>query len=153
MNQNHVYLNRFGIPAYPNDYRTRAIITLGLYIFYPLFEVNLCTMTFGLGQYSRAVSNQERVVVVRVRQANMFNFSDLLTFTYVLQSFEQTYIFYLFFIFFLSVCLIWENCLLLNFHEYVVLCIPALCTDVHHLLRTSAIHQEYVFIHFSGRNK
>ena len=29
-------------------YRTRAIITRGLYIFYPLFEVHLCTMTFRL---------------------------------------------------------------------------------------------------------
>ena len=29
-------------------YRTRAIITRGLYIFYPLFEVHLCTVTFGL---------------------------------------------------------------------------------------------------------
>ena len=29
-------------------YRTRAIITLGLYTFYPLFEVHLCTVTFGL---------------------------------------------------------------------------------------------------------
>jgi hypothetical protein len=29
-------------------YRTRAIITRGLYTYYPLFEVNLCTVTFGL---------------------------------------------------------------------------------------------------------
>ena len=29
-------------------YHTRAIITRGLYPFYPLFEVNLCTVTFGL---------------------------------------------------------------------------------------------------------
>jgi hypothetical protein len=28
-------------------YRTRAIITRGLYTFYPLFEVHLCTVTFG----------------------------------------------------------------------------------------------------------
>ena len=50
-------------------YRTRAIITRGLYTFYPLFEVHLCTVTFGLmyGQNSRAVSNQERVIVARVR--------------------------------------------------------------------------------------
>ena len=49
-------------------YRTRAIITRGLYTFYPLFEVHLCTVTFGLkyGQYSRAVSNQEWVIVVRL---------------------------------------------------------------------------------------
>ena len=29
-------------------YRTRAIMTRGLYTFYPLFEVHLCTVTFGL---------------------------------------------------------------------------------------------------------
>ena len=29
-------------------YRTRAIITRGLYTFYPLFEVHLCSVTFGL---------------------------------------------------------------------------------------------------------
>ena len=29
-------------------YRMRAIITRGLYTFYPLFEVNLCSVTFGL---------------------------------------------------------------------------------------------------------
>ena len=45
----------------PPIYRTRAIITRGLYTFYPLFEVHLCTVTFGLmyGWHSRAVSNQE----------------------------------------------------------------------------------------------
>jgi hypothetical protein len=31
-----------------NNYRTRAIITRGLYTFYPLFEVHICTVTFGL---------------------------------------------------------------------------------------------------------
>ena len=31
-----------------NIYRTRAIITRGLYTFYPLFEVHLFTVTFGL---------------------------------------------------------------------------------------------------------
>ena len=30
------------------EYRTRAIISRGLYTFYPLFEVHLCTVTFGL---------------------------------------------------------------------------------------------------------
>ena len=51
------------------EYRTHAIITRGLYTFYPLFEVHLCTVTFGLmfGYYSRAVSNQERVIVARVQ--------------------------------------------------------------------------------------
>ena len=50
-------------------YRTRAIITHGLYTFYPHFEVRLCTVTFGLkyGLYSRAVSNQERIIVTCVR--------------------------------------------------------------------------------------
>jgi hypothetical protein len=54
---------------FENIYRTRAIITSGLYTFYPLFKVYLYTVTFGLmyGQYSRAVSNQERVIVVRVQ--------------------------------------------------------------------------------------
>ena len=48
---------------------TCAIKTRCLYTFYPLFEVHLCTVTFGLmyGQYSRAVSNQEWVIVVRVQ--------------------------------------------------------------------------------------
>ena len=50
-------------------YRTRAIITHGLYTFYPL-EVHLFTVTFGLmyGLYSRAASNQERPMMARVRQ-------------------------------------------------------------------------------------
>ena len=54
-------------------YRTRAIITRGLYNFYPLFEVYLCTVTIGLmyGYYSRAVSNQERVIVACVRYLNL----------------------------------------------------------------------------------
>ena len=30
------------------NYHTRAIITRGLYTFYPFFEVHLCTVTFGL---------------------------------------------------------------------------------------------------------
>ena len=30
------------------NYRTRAIITRGLYTFYPLFEVHFCTLPFGL---------------------------------------------------------------------------------------------------------
>ena len=50
-------------------YRTCAIITCGLYTFYLLFEVQLCTVTYVCmyGQYSRAVSNQERVIVARVQ--------------------------------------------------------------------------------------
>ena len=45
-------------------YRTRAIITRGLFTFYPLFEVHLCTVTFGLmyGQYSRAGYSGARTV-------------------------------------------------------------------------------------------
>ena len=55
-------------------YRTCAIITRGLYTFYPLFEVHLCSMTFGFmyGQYSRAVSNQEPVIVARVRYVRFY---------------------------------------------------------------------------------
>ena len=34
------------IIAFLQSYRTRAIITRGLYIFYPLFEVHLCTVTW-----------------------------------------------------------------------------------------------------------
>ena len=56
-------------------YRTRAIITRGLNIFYPLFEDHffvfkeIFSENFVLvyGKYSRAVSNQERVIVARVR--------------------------------------------------------------------------------------
>ena len=46
-----------------------AIITRGLYTFYPLFEVHLCTVTCGLvnGYHSKAVSNQERVIVAHVQ--------------------------------------------------------------------------------------
>ena len=41
-----------------------------LYTFYLLFEFHLCTVTFALmyGQYSKAASNQERVIVARVWQ-------------------------------------------------------------------------------------
>ena len=41
----------------------------GLYTFYPLFEVHLCTVTFGFmyGLFSTAVSNQGRVIVALVR--------------------------------------------------------------------------------------
>ena len=50
-------------------YRTRAIISRGLYFIDPNFEVHLCTVTFGLmyGLYSRAASNQERPMMARVR--------------------------------------------------------------------------------------
>ena len=51
------------------NYRTRAIISRGLYIFYPISKDHLCTVTFGLmyGLYSRAASNQERLMRARVR--------------------------------------------------------------------------------------
>ena len=39
------------------NYHTRAIITRGLYTFYPLFEVHLRTATFGL------ISIQERFLI------------------------------------------------------------------------------------------
>ena len=47
-----------------SNYRTRAIITRGLYTFYPLCEVHLCTVTFGLmyGLYSRAGYSGARTV-------------------------------------------------------------------------------------------
>ena len=59
-------------------YRTRAIITRGLYICYPIFEVHFFAFkevfseNSGLvyGQYSRAVCNQERVMMARVRYIN-----------------------------------------------------------------------------------
>ena len=56
-------------------YRTRAIISRGLYTFYPISKDHLCTMTFGLmyGQYSRAASSQERPMMARVRQMKQAN--------------------------------------------------------------------------------
>ena len=39
---------RDGIKVDMYKYRTRGIISRGLYTFYPLFEVHLCTVTFGL---------------------------------------------------------------------------------------------------------
>ena len=44
----HTYLVLHDYLAATSTYRTRAIITRGLYIFYQLFEVHLCTVTFGL---------------------------------------------------------------------------------------------------------
>ena len=41
------YLNANGILVI-FKYRTRAILTRGLYTFYPLFKVHLFTVTFGL---------------------------------------------------------------------------------------------------------
>jgi hypothetical protein len=51
-----------------NMYRMRPIMIRGLYNLYSLFEIHLCTVTFGLmyGQFSRAFSNRERVIVVRI---------------------------------------------------------------------------------------
>ena len=51
------------------NYRTCAILTRSLYTFYTLFEVHICTLTFGIiyVKYSRAVSIPERVIVARVR--------------------------------------------------------------------------------------
>ena len=50
-------------------YHTRAIISRGLYIFYPISKDHLCTVIFGLiyGLYSRAAFNQERLMMARVR--------------------------------------------------------------------------------------
>ena len=44
----YFYFNKKGI-----RYRTRAIINRGLYTFYPLFEVHLCTVTFGLWFFTK----------------------------------------------------------------------------------------------------
>ena len=41
-------VSNFGDQSLRPKYRTRAIITRGLYTFYQLFEVHLCTVTFGL---------------------------------------------------------------------------------------------------------
>ena len=57
------------------EYPTRAIITRGLYIFYRLFEgqkrffqeIFSENSAFMYGKYSRAVCNQERVMMARVR--------------------------------------------------------------------------------------
>ena len=43
-----IYFIKGKKPITKLNYRTRAIITRGLYTFYPLFEVHLCTVTFGL---------------------------------------------------------------------------------------------------------
>ena len=55
---NNVHYGRTGYGVFSSEvkkvsrgidmYRTRAIITRGLYNFYPLFEVHLRTVTFGL---------------------------------------------------------------------------------------------------------
>ena len=48
----HDLCERYTFAKYKNSnriiYRTRAIITRGLYTFYPHFEVHLCTVTIGL---------------------------------------------------------------------------------------------------------
>ena len=56
-------------PKFSVIYRKRAIITRSLYTFYPLFEVHLCTVTFGLmyGLSLRAACNQERPMMTHVR--------------------------------------------------------------------------------------
>ena len=78
-------------------YRTHAIITPGLYTFYPLFEVHLCTVTFGLmyGQYSKAVSNQERVIMARVWYLN-HNFSLSYLLPHCLKSYSRFFLFFTF---------------------------------------------------------
>ena len=56
-------------------YRTRAIISRGLYIFYPIFkdqffvfkEVFSEIFVLMYGLYSRAACNQERLMMARVR--------------------------------------------------------------------------------------
>ena len=58
-----------------NKYRTRAIISRGLYIFYPIFkdhffvfkEVFSENSVLMYGLYSRAACNQERLMMARIR--------------------------------------------------------------------------------------
>ena len=62
-------------------YRTRAIISRGLYIFYPIFKDHFFVLkevfsensALMYGLYSRASSNQERLIVARERYINMSN--------------------------------------------------------------------------------
>ena len=62
-------------------YRMRGIITRGLYIFYPIFEghkrffkeVFSENSAFMYGKYSRAVCNQERVMMAHVWYLNFLN--------------------------------------------------------------------------------
>ena len=59
----------------PKCYRTRAIISRGLYIFYSIFKYNFFVFKEVFsensvlihGLYSRAASNQERLMMARVR--------------------------------------------------------------------------------------
>ena len=61
------------------DYRTRAIISRGLYIFYPIFkdiffvfkEVFSENSVLMYGLYSRAACNQERLMMARVRYIDL----------------------------------------------------------------------------------
>ena len=65
-----------------SKYRTRAIISFGLYFFYPIFTLAVAYIADNLftkngntsffkpkirGFYSRAVTDQERVIMARVR--------------------------------------------------------------------------------------
>ena len=84
-------------------YRTRAIITRGLYIFYPIFqcglksrEVNitdhLSTYTRKVGPkirglYLRVVSNQERVMMASVRYISRFDVQNIPSFDAVPKSY------------------------------------------------------------------
>jgi hypothetical protein len=61
--------------AVTNKYRTRAIISRGLYIFYPIFKDHFVVFkeffkenyVLMYGLYSRAACNQERLMMARVR--------------------------------------------------------------------------------------
>ena len=63
------------------NYRTRAIISRGLYIFYPIFkdhffvfkEVFSENSVLMYGLYSRAACNQERLMMARVRYVVSFS--------------------------------------------------------------------------------
>ena len=67
------------IPCPKNEYPTRAIISRGLYIFYPIYkdhffvfmEVFSENSVLMYGLYSRAASNQERLMMARIWYANV----------------------------------------------------------------------------------
>ena len=79
----HFHQLLFG--PYQAMYRTRAIISRGLYIFYPIFKDHFFVLkevfsensALMYGLYSRASSNQERLIVVRVWYMSFNLISDL----------------------------------------------------------------------------
>jgi hypothetical protein len=60
-------------------HHTRAIISRGLYTFYPISKDHLCTVNFGLmyGLYSRVASNQERPMMGRVQYIHLIRSNNI----------------------------------------------------------------------------